>query len=105
MNTNTTETGAMMNLLVAYVAFAQANMDAHFDRCGISAKNRSTLVVESGRKYTKIIKVDGSSRSVFGFVNLATGDLHKADSWKKCGTVRGNLSGNFTRCTGTYGIG
>ena len=39
--------------------------------------------IESGRKYHKIImETDGGSRSVHAFVNMKTGELHKAASFK-----------------------
>jgi hypothetical protein len=40
-------------------------------------------VIESGKKYHKIIMVDsGSSRSVHAFVDKNTGELYKSSSWK-----------------------
>jgi len=39
--------------------------------------------IESGRKYHKIImETDGGSRSVHCFINMKTGELHKAASFK-----------------------
>ena len=40
-------------------------------------------VIESGKKYHKIIMVDsGSSRSVHAFVDKKTGEVYKSASWK-----------------------
>jgi hypothetical protein len=40
-------------------------------------------VIESGKKYHKVIMVDGgSSRSVHAFVDKNTGELYKSSSWK-----------------------
>lgn len=40
-------------------------------------------VIESGKKYHKIIMIDGgSSRSVHAFVDKKTGELYKSASWK-----------------------
>jgi len=39
--------------------------------------------IESGRKYHKIImETDGGNRSVHCFINMKTGELHKAASFK-----------------------
>ena len=45
-------------------------------------------MVLPGRKYDKIVRVpdSGSGRSVYAFVDRETGDLLKADSWKKPAT-------------------
>lgn len=47
---------------------------------------------ESGRRYYRIFKKDGSSRSVVSFVESATGDLYQAASWKQVGRRIGNLA-------------
>ena len=40
-------------------------------------------VIETGKKYHKVIMVDGgSSRSVHAFVDKNTGELYKSSSWK-----------------------
>ena len=40
-------------------------------------------VIDSGRKYHKVIMIDGgSSRSVHAFVDKNTGELYKSASWK-----------------------
>jgi hypothetical protein len=40
-------------------------------------------IIESGRKYHKIIMVDsGKGRSVHAFVDRKTGELYKSASWK-----------------------
>ena len=40
-------------------------------------------VIESGKKYHKVIMVDGgSSRSVHAFVDKNTGEVYKSASWK-----------------------
>lgn len=40
------------------------------------------FVIESGRKYHKIIMEDGANRSVHAFVDKKSGDVYKAASWK-----------------------
>jgi len=45
--------------------------------------DRYKFYIESGRKYHKIImETDDGQRSVHCFVNMKTGELHKAASWK-----------------------
>ena len=40
-------------------------------------------VIESGKKYHKVIMIDGgSSRSVHCFIDKNTGELYKSQSWK-----------------------
>ena len=48
-----------------------------------SGKTDIDYVIESGKKYHKIIMIDGgSSRSVHAFVDKKTGELYKSASWK-----------------------
>ena len=40
-------------------------------------------IIESGRKYHKIVMIDcGGSRSVHAFVDRKTGEIYKSSSWK-----------------------
>jgi hypothetical protein len=40
-------------------------------------------IIESGRKYHKIVMIDcGGSRSVHAFVDKKTGEVYKSASWK-----------------------
>jgi hypothetical protein len=46
-------------------------------------KDMYKFTIESGRKYHKIVmETNGGSRSVHCFVNMKTGELHKAASFK-----------------------
>jgi hypothetical protein len=40
------------------------------------------FIIESGRKYHKIIMNDGTQRSVHAFVDRKTGEVYKSASWK-----------------------
>jgi hypothetical protein len=40
------------------------------------------FIIESGRKYHKIIMNDGTQRSVHAFVYRKTGEVYKSASWK-----------------------
>lgn len=42
---------------------------------------RPRMIVETGRKYFKVVTDYGNQRSVHSFVEKATGDLYKAASW------------------------
>lgn len=47
------------------------------------APDEYDYIIESGRKYHKIIMIDsGDSRSVHAFVNKKTGEMYKSSSWK-----------------------
>ena len=70
---------------------------------------RSSLSVEEGRKYLKVIKDDGCQRSVWGFVVKAddhkfiAGDILKPAGWKTPArnAARGNVFGEYSvRWTG-----
>jgi hypothetical protein len=48
-----------------------------------NAPDEYDYIIESGRKYHKIIMIDsGDSRSVHAFVNRKTGEVYKSASWK-----------------------
>jgi hypothetical protein len=47
------------------------------------APPRYKFVIESGRKYHKIVMFDsGNCRSVHAFVNMKTGEVYKAATWQ-----------------------
>lgn len=57
--------------------------------------------VEFGRKYARVVKrdTDGGGGSVWGFVEILTGDIYKAAGWKAPAKhVRGNIA------TSGYGV-
>lgn len=41
--------------------------------------------VEMGRRYARVFRTVGSGRSVHCFVDMTTGNVHRADSWKAAG--------------------
>jgi len=51
--------------------------------------------IEPGTKYARIVVTSpGPQRSAYGFIDLTTGDLLKADGWKKPAKhARGNIYG------------
>jgi hypothetical protein len=79
------------------------------------AETEGMFVIESGRSYDKIVKVDNAQRSCCGFIcrkdnpkkGYVVGDMLKAASWCSPATnfVRGNImNGQFERVrwTGIY---
>ena len=73
---------------------------------------KPTVVVKFGRKYAKLIKEyntgpRGSQRHVYGFVDMHTGDIYKAATWRAPAKhARGNIfnnDGGMGACT-VYGI-
>jgi hypothetical protein len=64
-----------------------------------------TLIVETGKKYYKLVKSEPYMRLVYGFVEIATGDVYKAASWQAPAKhVRGNVKAAASLCAGPYGI-
>lgn len=58
----------------------------------MSASYTPKLSVEMGRRYARLVRDDGSSRSVHCFVDLTNGDVLKAASWKTPAKhARGNV--------------
>lgn len=53
-----------------------------------------SIEYEFGKKYVRVIRNDGSSRSVHSFVEISNGDVWKAASWKTPAKnhPRGNIS-------------
>lgn len=71
------------------------------------ARHQMSFGCEKGSKFVKLFSSDGSGRSAIGFIEIATGNLYKAASWKAPAKnfPRGNaLRGDF-RCCGPFSIG
>lgn len=63
------------------------------------------LLVEYGKRYAKVVKTEPHTRSVYGFIDIATGDVLKAASWAAPAKhVRGNVTAHANTCAGPYGI-
>ena len=64
------------------------------------------ISINWGRKYAKIVRAN-PQRSVYGFVNIETGEVLKAASWKAPAKwARGNINNpdKGMGCCGPYGI-
>jgi hypothetical protein len=95
--------------LESFVGKLQTNSDEHFATQfpNYPKDQISRIVIDpSGRKYKRIVKKEGSSRSVHCFVEVATGDIWKAASWKAPAKnfPRGNIyNDDPTKGTSVYG--
>ena len=63
-----------------------------------------SVAFETGKKYIRVVRNYRSSRSVLAFIEITTGDIYKAASWKApAKNVRGNvinLNPNVVQWTG-----
>jgi hypothetical protein len=65
-----------------------------------------SISVEVGPRYARIAKCDGgTNRSAYGFVDMSTGDLLKAASFRSPAKgARGNALTGDLACLGRFGI-
>lgn len=110
---DSTDTPVSVAQLVAFVAACQALVVAYYTK-NHPTLTPSTLTFEygKGRRYARIIESRSgdicSGRSVFGFVDMRSGDLLKAASWKAptLNFARGNVhTTGATKGVGPHGIG
>jgi len=92
--------------ITAFAKALQSKLAGHH----ANAKNvgdAPAISVEFGPKYARIVRTDwGDQRSVYGFVEIATGAILKAAGWKAPAKhARGNLNDAepLARC-GAYGV-
>lgn len=81
------------------------NLNTFLDIC--REVSDSSIEIERGKKYGRIVVGAGPYRSAFGFINLENGDILKAASWKTPHpTPRGNISDedNGRKAVTRYGI-
>ena len=85
-----------MNTIASFIEAATPVVTAEFPSAVLSA--------EPGKRFTRIVVTKyGDQRSVFCFVENATGDIYKAASWKiPAKHVRGNIA-NGANDVGAYG--
>lgn len=58
----------------------------------VAVGHGTVLSFERGQKYARIVATSGPSRSAWAFIDLATGDILKSESWKRPAKgVRGNI--------------
>jgi hypothetical protein len=109
---NTTDTPVSVSQLTAFVAACQEIVTTHYTKSYPNlTPSKLTFDFKGGMRYAKIIvTTDGGAgqRSVFGFVDMRSGDLLKAASWK--GPTKNFARGNVhttgaTKGVSAYGIG
>lgn len=87
---------AQAKVTAEYVEFCRDCTPEHIEQF------RPRLSLEIGKRYARIVKseANGSSRSAFGFVDLTTGDVLKADGWKGPAKnfARGNVADALHGC-------
>jgi hypothetical protein len=80
--------------LVAFVEKVQAMVLAAHAAKGYTFPADVLSIDDGAKKYARIVKSSPGSRSVYCFVDLATGDILKAASWKAPAKhARGNIRG------------
>lgn len=84
--------------LTQFIAHAQKLSDSRFDAEKYPHVLIPVLTAETGKRYVKIISSEStaagllSTRSVYCFVDMTTGDVLKAASWKAPAKgIRGNI--------------
>jgi len=93
--------------LASFVEKLQVSVNEHYAK---NYKNLSPSVISvdpRGSKYKRIVTTSGSSRSVHCFIEVATGDIWKAASWKAPAKnfPRGNIyNDDPTTGTNVYGV-
>ena len=66
-------------------------------------KMRHTFETMTGRKYVRVVRTDGNSRSAHCFVSMETGEVFMTASWKKPAKhARGTI---YTTDPKEYGVG
>jgi hypothetical protein len=97
------------NALQNFLDKAQAMVDADYARQGFDTQGKALAILPGGRKFLRVVafRTDGRGnvitwtddkgkvhrdRHVFCFVDAATGDVLKADGWKRPAKgARGNI--------------
>lgn len=82
---------ALAEALQRFLAAAQAIVDEHY-RTKFPTLKVPTLTLDPGRRYVRVWREDGTSRSAHAFIDTRNGDILKPASWKKPATgARGNI--------------
>jgi hypothetical protein len=78
-----------------YVYYIQNLLNKYYVEAKLTNLTVSKIEVNKGRRFMKVIRseVDGSSKSVHSFVEIETGNIYKAASWKQpeLNHVRANI--------------
>lgn len=69
--------------LDAYAAALTADYKGWMQQSGFEFKKDDFVVsFEEGKKYLRVVRSDRAQRGVVAFVEIASGDIYKAASWK-----------------------
>jgi len=108
----TTDTPVSVAQLTAFVAACQALVTAYYEKNHpILTPSKLSFDFKGGMRYAKIIVttqgLGAGQRSVFGFVDMRSGDVLKAASWKAPAKnfARGNVHTTGLQGVGPHGIG
>lgn len=80
--------------LDVYASALIANFRSWKESTGHRFNNEDYVVTfEEGNKYIRVVRSDADSTSVVAFVEIATGDIYKPETWKKPAKTkpRGNI--------------
>jgi hypothetical protein len=81
---------ATRNQITTWAAALQTKLQEAYRKAQYSGT--PTVEVQFGPKYARIVRIDGSSTSAYAFVEGATGNIFKSESWKKPAKhARGNI--------------
>ena len=87
-------------------AYADAiiNDYAEYNKRSDNGQFSCSISFETGKKYIRVVRDNYGQRSVHSFVDITSGDVYKAASWKvPAKNIRGNvlnLTPNVARWTG-----
>ena len=77
--------------LTKFVDSVQVMQDEYMGK-NFPSLGRALITVELGKRYAKLVRGRGTSRSVYCFVDLTNGDILKAATWKAPAKhARGNI--------------
>lgn len=69
--------------MAAYVAAIEEKIGAYWAANGYDPACKPGISVEYGKRYARVVETEGAvSRSVHSFVDISTGDILKAASYK-----------------------
>ncbi len=74
---------------------------AHFAKWFSVTTPAMVKVMEGGKVYIRVVSEEVGSRSVYCFIEVATGDILKADSWKR--PAKGRRGSVFSSDWASYG--
>lgn len=105
MTTNETFAAALERFIRTVSEYRKARLIRDFGQDGFDRTHSTQwqLSVDAGgRKYIRICAPSGPGRSAFCFVEVATGNVLKADGWKK--PARGARGNIYAADFGGYGV-